>query len=174
MSPNVTLDSAVCVLAHPGATKQRLHRDVPPLYGTPLDRALPCYSVGLFMPLCDIDAEIGPTGCERGSHMRICTAEEPEPSLDWPQMNAGDCLIMDYRLRHQGGGNSSDRLRPLVVMGYARPWYTDSVNYGIQDRLQIAPEVIDGLEDQYKGLFAKLRAVDWHDANQFKLGLDQT
>ena len=50
-------------------------------------------------------------------------------SVAAPSLLAGDLLLFDYATLHRGGANASPRLRPLLYVTYARPWYRDTGNW---------------------------------------------
>ena len=41
----------------------------------------------------------------------------------------GTAVLFDSRIRHRGGSNQGDIIRPLLYMSYAQEWYYDSVNF---------------------------------------------
>mmetsp|Transcript_33609 Transcript_33609/g.111168 ORF Transcript_33609/g.111168 Transcript_33609/m.111168 type:complete len:89 (-) Transcript_33609:146-412(-) len=45
------------------------------------------------------------------------------------EADAGDAILFDYRLFHAGGANCSAVRRPIQYFVYARPWYSDEVNF---------------------------------------------
>lgn len=53
----------------------------------------------------------------------------------------GTAILMDYRLRHRGLGNSSKAARPLLYMTYAQPHYKDTFNFSLK-RYRKMPELI--------------------------------
>lgn len=152
LGPRVTLDTAVCVTSMPGARAQRLHLDHPALFDSPMDAMIPPWSLGMFLPLVRADAATGTTEVEAGGHIGKPDAEMTKPDLD-----PGDVLLMDYRIRHRGGANTSDKIRPMMVLSYTRPWFIDSVNFGLQDRLSVPEGFIEALEDHHRPLFAKVK-----------------
>ena len=61
---------------------------------------------------------------------------------------------MDYRLTHQGRGNQSSMVRPILTMIYHRPWFRDIANYGKQDPLLMSREAFERVPKEHRHLFA--------------------
>lgn len=72
----------------------------------------------------------------------------------------GSCLLMDYRLTHQGLANRSNQVRPVLSMVYNRPWFRDAVNYKKQPPLAISTEEFSRIPESYRGLF------QWYVSNR--------
>ena len=75
----------------------------------------PPHSLVVFLPLCDLDEENGPTAFLPGSHQRW-TSDALEAEADAPgsssagapailDVDAGDAIIFDSRTQHAGGAN---------------------------------------------------------------------
>lgn len=86
---------------------------------------MPTHVVTVMVPLVDLDAQSGATVPDPGTH-RGEASGEPIPAY----VPKGGCYLMHYDLQHWGGANSSEQDRPLLAMTYARPWFTDSQNFG--------------------------------------------
>jgi hypothetical protein len=148
------LASLVSVIALPGAPGQGLHRDHPWLFGQVIDRMIPSYAIKLIIPLVDIDQRTGTTLIKPGSHVLFDEQALSLPSVE-PSLRRGDCLLMDYRLLHEGTANASERIRPLLFLGYTRPWFKDHENFKKQTRLILATDGPDGIDPRYRFLFAE-------------------
>ena len=70
-----------------------------------------------------------------------------------PDLARGDCLLMDYRLLHQGTANRSSKARPILFLGYTRPWFHDRENFKRQPRLIIGPQARAQIPAAYRRLF---------------------
>ena len=70
----------------------------------------------------------------------------------------GAAMMWDFRTLHRGTANTSDKVRPFVLITYARPWWRDHGNYtGFRrPRLQISPEAIAALDPDLQKLFVHL------------------
>ena len=114
------LQSVGIVCAYPGSEMQHLHADHPPLFeeAVGLSAFFPPYALHVVVPLVDLNEECGTTALWEGSHRikspgdeKRCSAQATDTlqgaSFPWPKM--GDCYLMDYRLRHRGTPNRSNR-----------------------------------------------------------------
>src|SRR5206468_13062791 len=88
-------------------------------------------------------------------------AENPDPKdnpgggeIGYPAL--GGCYFMDYRLWHQGAANRSDRPRPVLYIIYARPWFTDLVNFGKHARLRLSREDAFAMPPAQRRLFRRI------------------
>ncbi len=149
------LSSMVSVTALPDAPEQHLHRDHPWLFGTVLDRMIPSYAIKLIVPLLDLDEMSGTTKVWPGTQIvfddKALTMDSIEPFL-----SRGDCLLMDYRLLHQGTANRSEQVRPIMFLSYSRPWFRDHENFKKQDRLTVSHETFQKIPTEHRALFAWL------------------
>lgn len=146
------LASLVSVIALPGAPGQGMHRDHPWLFGQVIDRMIPSYAIKLIIPLIDIDQSTGTTLMKPGSHVMFDEQALSLPSVE-PALRKGDCMLMDYRLLHEGTANTSEQVRPILFLGYTRPWFKDYENFKKQTRLMIDAEVRAGIPEPYRSLF---------------------
>ena len=46
-----------------------------------------------------------------------------------PCVDAGGAVLFDYRTVHRGTANRSAEDRPLLYLTFARPWFSDTVNF---------------------------------------------
>ena len=156
------------VCAYPGSEMQHLHRDHTNLFEEAggLNAFFPPYALHVVVPLVDLDEETGTTAMWEGSHRVKSRAEEQKYSMEemdqlkgaalpWPKM--GDCYFMDFRLRHRGTANRSDKPRPILYLVYSRRWFQDRKNFEMQSPLDITREEYDRIPDEYKHLFENAR-----------------
>lgn len=135
LSDDCRINSFVAVTAHSGAANQHVHVDLPWLFLErekkemgELTRALPPYVLTLVIPLVDTNPLTGTTRVWPGSQ-RMSTPPKPvgtalfESVAVFPQK--GDCFMFDGRLLHHGTANYSGYTRPILYLGYARPWFHD-------------------------------------------------
>ena len=132
------------VVGLPGASDQAYHADaprVPPEVWTEHEsaaRTQPAHSLVVFLPLCDLNEENGPTAFLPGSHQRW-TADALEAESSAPgsstagapailDVDAGDAIIFDSRTQHAGGANRSAAARPILYLVFARPWFDEAMH----------------------------------------------
>lgn len=152
------------VCAYPGAPVQHIHRDHAPLFAEAggLNAFFPPFALHVVVPLVDLDGRAGTTALWEGSH-RIKSAREEarwsKAELErlegaiLPKPRIGDCYFMDYRLRHAGTANRSDRPRPILYIVYSRPWFLDRRNFDMQSPLQITRAEYERIPDEHRQLF---------------------
>ena len=132
------------VVGLPGAEDQKYHADAPRV---PPDvwaehestaEVQPAHSLVVFLPLCDLNEENGPTSFLPGSHQRW-TSDALEAEADAPgsstagapailDVDAGDAVIFDSRTQHAGGANRSKHARPILYLVFARPWFDEKLH----------------------------------------------
>ena len=132
------------VVGLPGAEDQKYHADaprVPPEVWAEHESTAevqPAHSLVVFLPLCDLNEENGPTAFLPGSHQRW-TADALEAESSAPgsssagapailDVDAGDAIIFDSRTQHAGGANRSQRARPVLYLVFARPWFDEAMH----------------------------------------------
>jgi hypothetical protein len=71
--------------------------------------------------------------------------------MPWPKM--GDCYFMDFRLRHAGTPNISDKPRPILYLVYSRRWFQDRKNFDMQSPLLITGDEYERIPEEHKHLF---------------------
>lgn len=99
--------STSCVLSLPGSDAQQWHSDGQHMNGS---LYLPPHCLNVFVPLCDITPEIGPTEFSPGTHVDYEAAGTSEA----PCMMAGQPLLFDHRTKHRGVQNRSSSPRPML------------------------------------------------------------
>ena len=94
------------------------------------------YAVCVFVPLCDLNQEVGFTQFWGGSHVTDgligfgAAAEVLRGCVDGV-VDAGGFVAYDYRTMHRGMRNTSDgTTRPVLQFLYARSNYRETKNYG--------------------------------------------
>ena len=127
------------VTSLPGATEQHIHRDGPPLFNKVVNRIVPTHAVNLFVPLVEFNESTGTTRLYPGTHTDTDTPPEKAAFID-PVVPVGSCLLMDYRLYHQGRPNNSDLIRPLLYAVYQQPWFKDYKNHATVSFLKISDD----------------------------------
>jgi len=109
-----------------GSELQELHRDAPLLF--PESGAeTPPFQLAVDFPLIDVTDETGPMEYAPGTHVLskeegMARIERGEIPLVKARMARGDVMIRDVRHIHRGTPNRSATPRPMVVIGYSRPW----------------------------------------------------
>jgi len=141
LMPNGTNVAVSVVYSYPGAKNQEWHAD-----GRHLDRECdvdgvgesPPYALCVFMPLIDLNHEVGFTQffCKSHKTSKLIgfgeASHELNASFDGV-LNAGQAVMYDYRLLHRGMANNSlDTIRPVLQFLYTTPAYRETKNYGIE------------------------------------------
>lgn len=129
LGPDFVLSSCSVVLAQPGASAQRRHRDINLLYdNTLVSLRMPTFALTIGIPLIDLTPETGTTALHPGSHLEIVTERILEnPPLE-PFLAQGDVYFFDSRLFHHGTANPGSAPRPIVYLTYTRAWFLDHEN----------------------------------------------
>jgi hypothetical protein len=166
LGEDLRLSNFTLVVAHPGAPQQHAHRDHGHLFSRPgVGPNLPVYAVNVAVPLIDVDIPTGPTAVWLGSHR----AEKDSTLVEatacaWQR---GDCVLMDYRTRHAGLANMSDRARPIMYMVYACPWFFDDVNHINRISLDMPIEHYEALPASVRPLLIRAYSyatrARWHE-----------
>jgi hypothetical protein len=164
LGQDFVIDSFGAVVSLPGADKQHIHRDSPPIYGEHpfLETSLPPYAVTVTIPLVDVTMVNGPTLFMEGSHM-ISMGQPGLPSTEQAICcKKGSIVIWDYRILHGGAANKSTEVRPLLYLVYARPWFQDHVNFSDDVRpIDIDQETFRAFPDMHKKLFRRSIEAMW-------------
>lgn len=145
---------------YPESDDQPWHQDGEPLFPEELSRGgtnLPPYAINVFLPLETEDAsiEVGPTefiprshrlredqvmSVARGETLEIEEEDDEdaiETSVVAPILKQGDVVLYDYRVCHRGTKNlSPTRVRTMLYLMYARPWFKEHLNFGTEKLLQ--------------------------------------
>ena len=132
------------VYSRPGAINQRWHADGSHQKGAKdagvedmgwKHTLADAYALCLFIPLIDLDHEVGYTQFWPGSHRhRDLVGFGPVAELTKATYDgiskAGGGVWYDYRLLHRGMFNISKVVRPVVQVIFKKKWYVEKVNYG--------------------------------------------
>ncbi len=148
------------VLSLPGARDMRVHKDHPALFrdpGSPMV-TLP-FAVSMMVPLMDMTPELGTTRLMKGSHLYPDEAPAHLPVQDH-YLQAGSCLLFDFRLTHQGLANRSNQIRPLFFITYYRPWFRDIVNFDLQPSISLSQQEYDAMPPDIQRRFKWTRYAD--------------
>ena len=166
LGPDYLIDNVTCVTALPGAEAQHLHADHPDLFAEmPETRAQTgCYAATLAIPLIDLSSETGTTELHPGSHL-----SRDQARRERPYVQAGGGYLIDYRLQHRGLANVSAKQRPILYIVYARPWFTDTVNFRRWPKINISAAALDGLRPADRRLFRRLAAKGALDRTEDEL-----
>jgi hypothetical protein len=161
LGPEMQLANFTAVAAHPDSPEQHRHRDCGHLFAEPGVRSQ-------FALLC--------RQCRRAAHRRR-SRDGANPGLAFvpPRagvthpMQRGDCMLMDYRTLHAGGHNISGRMRPIIYMVYARPWFFDQVNHIRRIPLDMPLERYEALPQSVRPLlireFCYAMRTRWHETD---------
>lgn len=149
------LGCMVCATSLPGSKDQHLHKDHralftagpddPPMYTPP-------FAITMMLPLVALNEMIGTTAVKKGSHLVTRKESEAMPR-QLPQVAVGSCFIMDLRLSHQGLGNKTKTVRPILNMVYQQPWFADNKNYEKQPPLRIPANEYKKISVEHQRLF---------------------
>lgn len=129
---------AGCMLSLPGSEAQPYHQDGPHLH----KNHLPVHALNVFVPLVDLRVANGPTEFIPDSHRNYDVDRHPVQF----ELNAGQCLLFDYRVKHRGIANRSDRPRPVLYFTYAKPFFVDEANFS-EKRYREMPPLLQQLAD---------------------------
>ena len=116
---------------HPGSSDAGFHKDG---WRTQLSKP---YAICLFIPLIDLNHEVGFTQFWPGSHRNRgligfgSVAELTHSTWDGI-CKAGGAVCYDYRLIHRGMPNNSKVVRPVVQLIFKKKWYVERDNYGTE------------------------------------------
>ncbi|KAL3921994.1 MAG: hypothetical protein SGILL_002445 [Bacillariaceae sp.] len=108
------------------------------------------YAICLFVPLIDLDDDVGYTQFWPGSHAHRQlvgmgpVAHVTQSVWNSNQCKAGDGVLYDYRLMHQGmphSAGSSVRIRPVLQIIFKQRWYTEKANYGREPIASLSQQV---------------------------------
>jgi|694.fasta_scaffold22379_7 hypothetical protein len=147
------LGSFTAVASLAGAPDMRVHKDHPSLFpDDSVSSHLPTFAITVLLPLLGMTTEMGTTRVIKGSHRKSSEDSTSLPHQD-PLAAAGSCLLMDYRLTHQGLANRSKQVRPVFSMVYNRPWFRDAVNYRKQPPLSISADEFARVPAEHQHLF---------------------
>jgi ectoine hydroxylase-related dioxygenase (phytanoyl-CoA dioxygenase family) len=133
--------------ALPGSGSMNAHNDQSTVMPEPW---LTCYSMNAIWCLHDVDEGNGATRYLPGSHRFTCFAEvpdDPKVGMRAFEATAGSVILMDGRLWHTSGANTStDRERALLFALYTRSFLRHQTNWW----RALSPETRRRLDPQLK------------------------
>jgi ectoine hydroxylase-related dioxygenase (phytanoyl-CoA dioxygenase family) len=154
LGEKMILGGFVSVASLPGAEHMHIHKDHPALFPESDDPdSLPNFAVTAIVPMLGFNPQTGTTRVMKGSHRVPSKIADTMPSQD-PKAPRGSCLLMDYRLTHQGRANRSDQVRPILTMIYHRPWFRDIKNYSKQEPLIMSDSAFEKIPEEHRQLFS--------------------
>jgi hypothetical protein len=154
LGEKMILGSLTAVTSLGGSKDMHIHKDHPALFSRrEVDHELPSFGVSVILPLLGFSEQLGTTRIWKGSH-KISLKESLKTPHQDPYSSKGSCLLMDYRLTHQGLANRTDRVRPILAAIYQRPWFRDIANYGQQEALIMSDSAREKVPEQYQSLLA--------------------
>jgi ectoine hydroxylase-related dioxygenase (phytanoyl-CoA dioxygenase family) len=158
LDDKMILGGFVSVCSLPGAEHMHIHKDHPALFPESDDPdSVPSFAITAIVPMLGFNPVYGTTRVMKRSH-RFASKIADEMETQDPCAPRGSVLLMDYRLTHQGRGNRSDQVRPILTMIYHRAWFRDIKNYGKQDALIMSDEAFEKVPQEYRHLFSWSRS----------------
>lgn len=143
------------VVSLPGSRDQGLHKDYSPLFKSEENHdshVTPSFAIAMLIPLIDMRREHGTTSFRKGSHLVPEQMPFDMPTQE-PLLKMGDCVVFDYRTAHEGLGNHTDEVRPLLCVIHHRIWFRDALNYNQQKDVLISDDELAKVPDNLKKLF---------------------
>ncbi len=146
------LNAYTSVISLPGSAPQAVHKDHAALfYEHGWNFSHPSFAVQLVIPLLELNQVTGATRVyKRSQRLEDDTATEL-PYQD-PVVPLGSCLLIDYSVAHCGMANHSDKVRPILNLVYARPWFRDDRNYHLQPPLKFSTRYFNGAPESVRKL----------------------
>lgn len=114
--------------SNPGNTIQELHYDVDQLFRDE-QTLTPTYLVGVHYPLCDFTVNNGATRIVAGTQYsfdeptRIENEKAENIESNTIKINKKGAFIRDCRAWHGAGSNTSNNIRAMYSLAFARNWY---------------------------------------------------
>ena len=152
------------VVSFPGAAKQSVHFDHPPLFESEsVCQGLPPHAITLVVPLVDLDENTGSTAIWEGSHRASGSRQRLQNLRDHstlegsevPLPKRGDVYLMDLRVIHAGTANISLIARPILYIVYSRPWFNEEANFPEQRPIDLSKKRFKKLNKSQQQLFAR-------------------
>ncbi|HWZ95174.1 MAG TPA: phytanoyl-CoA dioxygenase family protein [Opitutaceae bacterium] len=153
LGPEMVLGALGTVTSLPGAPEQHAHRDGPPLFNQAINRMVTAHAIDLFIPLVEFNDRTGTTRLFPDTHLDLQADPATAAYVD-PVIPIGACVLMDYRLFHQGRENRSELIRPLLFAVYHLPWFKDYNNYASTSFLKISDEDYARIPAEHRRLLA--------------------
>jgi ectoine hydroxylase-related dioxygenase (phytanoyl-CoA dioxygenase family) len=153
---DLRLSGVSAVTAYPGADNQHRHRDAGHLFPDYcVGPILPAYAINVAVPLIDVDLSIGPTAIWPGTHRLIGSEISNDRPPTVHTLERGDAILIDYRTLHGGLPNTSQIVRPILYLVYARNWFVDDINHKHRSPLDMPLETYEALPEDLKGLLLR-------------------
>lgn len=131
------VEFTAALLAKSGCAEQDPHADgAHPDEDPRSGSLLPAHALQLFLPLCDMRQETGPTEFWPTSHL---PAHAPFTSLlpSLPlEATPGDAIFFDFRVMHRGMANRSGKWRPILYNTCVRAGFVDDFNFPTRSLLE--------------------------------------
>ena len=94
----------------------------------------PTHCFNVFIPLVDVTEDLGPTEVVPKSHRKRHTAKvnqgmKPSTTPFSPTLTVGDAFLFDFRTLHRGLSNKSLTNRPILVLTFSIPSFSDTLNW---------------------------------------------
>jgi len=135
LGPDAVLQHTGVMLSMPGSKTQPWHSDGDHISKK---RNLPPHCLNVFVPLVRLTTENG--GTEMAPRTQHLGHYDDKTHTTTALAAAGECIIFDFRLRHRGLGNRSNRPRPLLYLTYCIPSFRDTMNFNKRRYLKL-PEL---------------------------------
>lgn len=172
LGDDCVLGAYTSVISLPGSKNQRLHKDHPALFpDTQWHHTLPSFAIQIIIPLVPLNELTGTTRFFKGSH-RVSSDDMEELAAQDPIVPLGSCLLNDYRCAHQGLGNKSQEVRPILTLIFNRRWFRDYKNYGRQPPLRLTDDGYEQLPRDLKPLFSWWREERKHRLDRTQSGYE--
>jgi hypothetical protein len=143
-----------------GAEETRMHVDNVQLFKrSGFNAVLPTWAVTFVCPSGPLDALRGTTALWPGS--QLANKEPDAPAFVAPEVLPGCCALWDFRTWHKGLESKSDEVRPLLyAVASRRLWiYYEDYQLGVDDKLFINPEALDGFDELARNRFVRAKVV---------------
>jgi ectoine hydroxylase-related dioxygenase (phytanoyl-CoA dioxygenase family) len=92
------------------------------------------HAVTVYLPLMDVDGNNGMVHVFPKSHIdtvsgsaQYSNSPRDSTAIGIP-LEVGDALVWDYRLKHYGGENLSNKSRPIMTYVISKSWFVDRAN----------------------------------------------
>ena len=129
------------VISLPGAKDQLMHKDFSPLFEEKGWKfKIPCWSLQAIVPIVPMDDQTGATAIWKGTQHMGESRSRKQTDVHVPVVPLGSVLLVDYKTAHGGRANKSERVRPIICLAYARPWFRDVINHRKQPPLRFKPD----------------------------------
>lgn len=153
LGADLIIGAAGVVTSLPGAKEQHCHRDGSALFNEAVNRISPPHAIDFFIPLVEFNETTGTTRLFPRTHFANDAVLKETVGVE-PVIPRGSCMLMDYRLFHQGLENRSERARPLLFYVFHKPWFKDYQNHRKGPFLRLSESEYAGMRPEHRRLFA--------------------